>query len=102
MSSPLDIDFYKFQPANEPPVDLSGREGAPRTYYMPRHTKAPVVYCPFCGTIDSGEICMDTDSHAKFYWIQCRKCEACGPTDYDPQKAEEMWNTRRTEGEDDR
>lgn len=88
--------------SNDSPLDLSGREGAPRTYYMPRHTKATTVYCPFCGTIDSGEICMDTDSRAKFYWIQCSKCEACGPTDYDPQTAEDLWNRRRTEGEDER
>lgn len=100
MSIPM-IDDYKFAQADESPLDLSGREGAPRTYYMPRHTKAETVYCPFCGSIDSGEICMDTDSKAKFYWVQCRKCEACGPTDYDALEAEGLWDKRSMEGENE-
>lgn len=97
--SEIDPDAQRFRDyaegfTNASPVDLSGREGAPRTYYMPRHTKAATAHCPFCGSIDSGDLCKDTDSKAEFYWVQCSKCEACGPTDYDAGKAEELWSDR--------
>jgi Lar family restriction alleviation protein len=53
--------------------------------------------CPFCGSNNIDETCGDKEqvSGRKFYFVFCNKCEACGPTDYDQEKALQLWNLRQ-------
>ena len=53
MSNFQDLDYYKFQPQGDSPLDLSGREGAPR--------------CPRCKStnLDEDENCLDPDCVAE-------------------------------------
>ena len=62
---------------------------------------ATLKHCPYCGSTNLDDTCRDRDAHQVFYFVFCNKCEACGPTDYDRDKAIELWNGRRSEADDD-
>lgn len=62
----------------------------------PKRTDRPAANCPFCGGVDTGDMCSDKDSKAVFHWVQCSNCEACGPTDYDADNAVKLWDRRLT------
>ena len=59
---------------------------------LPKRTAKPTTDCPFCDEYDAGDLASDTDNKATFYWVQCFKCEACGPTSYDPDQAVRLWS----------
>jgi len=49
--------------------------------------------CPFCGSTNL-DMCNEMDSSEWYYYVLCGHCEACGPTDYDEQKAWDLWDSR--------
>ena len=78
------------------------------SYYDPQthlinHGPKPVIpkpiFCGFCGRTDT-ELVGDCTKNPSYYFVICGHCEANGPTDYDPVKAVEKWNTRYSEPRD--
>lgn len=82
---------YELAPGTALGVKLASE---PLGIQLPKRTAKPVGDCPFCRTEDAGDLASDVDSKAKFYWIQCFKCEACGPTSYDAEEAVRLWDRR--------
>ena len=57
------------------------------------------IFCGFCGH-EKAELVGDCTRNPKYFFVVCDHCEASGPTDYDPVKAVEKWNTRHSEPRD--
>lgn len=56
-------------------------------------------FCPFCSW-EHSEVCTDKDRDDPpryFYYVFCNHCEASGPTDYDRERAIQLWEERHTE-----
>ncbi len=58
-----------------------------------------LIPCPFCGSSEylagnfHPKVKGCNDNHR--YYIRCGKCGTCGPTDFDPDKVDELWNQRQ-------
>jgi len=53
--------------------------------------------CPFCGSRNLDDTCREqeqTGARREYFYVLCNICEACGPTDFNREKAIEQWNDR--------
>ena len=53
--------------------------------------------CPFCGEDDLLDIRWIVLANHNEYVVWCKNCSGQGPNDVSSDRAQEMWNLRRTE-----